>query len=200
MIASRQRESYVEVGPSGATPDKIEAGAKKAQIVVMGSGSTGLIYFTDSKERMSYEHIQDAHPELILGLVDHPGVGFVMVRSEEQGDMVLSKDGVHYLDDDHVDGTDPRAIYGPNAADHLRRESGFSNCPDIVVSSAYDPQTEEMAGFEDQVSHHGGLGGPQNYPFVLRPTALPYDDAPVVGAMSVYSLLRGWRDEVQSVQ
>ena len=52
-------------------------------------------------------------------------------------------------------------------------------------------------GFEDQVSHHGGLGGPQNYPFVLRPMALPYDGTPVVGATSVYKLLRSWRDGIQ---
>jgi hypothetical protein len=89
------------------------------------------------------------------------------------------------------------AIYGPNAANHLRRESSFSNCPDIIVNTVYDPQTKEAAGFEDQVSHHGGLGGPQNYPFVLRPMALPYDGTPVVGATSVYKLLRSWRDGIQ---
>ena len=197
MVASRQREDHVEVGPAGATPDEIEDGAKEAQIVVMGSGCTGLIYFTDSKERMTYEQIQEAHPELIVGLINHPGIGFVLVRSLEQGDMVICNDGIHYLDDDHVDGTDPLEVFGPNAADHLRRESSYSNCPDIVVNAVYNPETEEAAGFEDQVSHHGGLGGPQNYPFVLRPTVLPYDGNPVVSAMSLYRLLRGWRDELQ---
>ena len=197
MVASRQRQGHIEVGPLAATPDKIEAGAREAEIVVMASGCTGLIYFTDSKERMIYEQIQDAHPELIVGLINHPGVGFVLVRSQEQGDMVINNDGIHYLNNDHVDGTDPLGVFGPNAAEHLRRESSYSNCPDIVVNAVYNPHTGEAACFEDQVSHHGGLGGPQNYPFVLRPTMLPYDGVPVVGARSLYRLLRTWRDELQ---
>lgn len=199
MLASRQRAGYVEVGPGAAMPDKMGASAEEAQIVVLASGCTGLVYFTDSSERRTYEQIQDAHPELIVGLINHPGIGFVMVKSQEQGDMVISNDGVHYLEDDHVDGTDPLAVFGPNAAAHMRRESRFSTCPDIVVNTAYDPRTEELAGFENQASHHGGLGGPQNHPFVLRPTVLSYDGAPLVGATSVYKLLRGWRDTVQGM-
>jgi hypothetical protein len=166
----------------------------------MGSGSTGLIYFTDSPTRMTFEKIQDQYPELIIGLKDNPGIGFILVRSEEQGDIVIGRQGVHYLSDDHVDGkVDPLAVFGPNAADHLRRETSFSNCPDLVVSSVYDPATQEMPGFENQVSHHGGMGGPQSYPFLLRPTALPYDGTPIIGAENVHHLLRRWREQVQGM-
>ena len=78
---------------------------------------------------------------------------------------MIGKQGVHYLKDDQCEGlVDPLAVFGPNAADHLRRESSFSNCPDLVVSTRYDPVTQEMPGFENQVSHHGGMGGPQSYP------------------------------------
>ena len=96
--------------------------------------------------------------------------------------MVMSKGGIHYLDDDTVEGVDPLADFGPNAASLLRRESSFSNCPDLLVNTMYDPQTQELAGFENQVSHHGGMGGPQNHPFVLHPASLPADGKPVVGA------------------
>jgi hypothetical protein len=200
MFASRTKDGVVEINPSEASPEKEQEQAQKTKVVVMGSGSTGLIYFTDSPTRMTFEQIQDRHPELIIGLKDNPGVGFILVRTEAQGDIVIGKQGVHYLIDDHLEGkVDPLAIFGPNAADHLRRESSFSNCPDLVVSSVYDPATQEMPGFENQVSHHGGMGGPQSYPFLLRPTALPYDGTPIIGAENVHHLLRRWREQVQGL-
>jgi hypothetical protein len=170
----------------------------KANVVVYGSGSSGLIYFTDSKERLTLEQIGQAYPGLVVGLAQHPGIGFVLVKSTEQGSMVIGKKGVHFLDNDTVEGEDPLANYGPNAAMHLRRESSFSNCPDIIVNSVYDPETDEIAGFENQVGHHGGMGGNQNHPFIMYPAELAYDGKPVVGAESVYKLLRGWRDKVQA--
>ena len=200
MFASRTKDDYVEVTPKGTTSDKVDTEAEKAKVVVMGSGSTGLIYFTDSPQRMTFEQIQAAHPELVLGLKDHPGIGFLLVRSEAQGDIVVGKSGVHYLKDDLVEGIDPLANFGPNAAMHLRRESSFSNCPDIVVNTLYDPATQELAGFENQVSHHGGLGGPQNHPFILRPVNLPYNGSPIIGAESVHHLLRGWREQAQNLK
>jgi hypothetical protein len=200
MLASRTHDDYVEIAPKDASAEKLESEAEKAKVIVMGSGCAGLIYFTDSSERMTFEKIQDQYPELIIGLYTQPGIGFILVRSEVNGDIVLSKGGVHYLSDDHVEGIDPLAAYGPNAARHLRRESSYSNCPDLVVNTIYDPVAQEMTGFESQVSHHGGLGGPQNYPFILRPTSLPYDGTPVIGAESVHHLLRGWREQVQGLK
>jgi uncharacterized membrane protein YvlD (DUF360 family) len=200
MLASKTKEGAVDIAPKEASADKDQAEAKKAKVVVMGSGSTGLIYFTDSPTRMTFEQIQDRYPELILGLTGNPGIGFILVRSEAQGDIVIGKNGVHYLSDDHIEGkVDPLAVFGPNAADHLRRETSFSNCPDLVVSSVYDPATQEMPGFENQVSHHGGMGGPQSYPFLLRPTDLPYDGKPIIGAENVHHLLRRWREQVQGL-
>jgi putative membrane protein len=200
MFASRSHDDYVEVTPKDTASSKTDAEAEKAKVVVMGSGSTGLIYFTDSPQRMTFEQIQAAYPELILGLKDHPGIGFLLVRTDAQGDIVIGKSGVHYLKDDVVEGVDPLAVFGPNAALHLRRESSFSNCPDIVVNTHYDPATQELAGFENQVSHHGGLGGPQNHPFILRPVKLPYDGSPIVGAESVHHLLRAWREQFQNLK
>ena len=201
MLKSRTKEGEVEVGPKESASDKEQAEAQKAKVVVMGSGSTGLIYFTDSPTRMTFERIQDAYPELILGLKDNPGVGFILVRTEAEGDIVIGKQGVHYLADGRVEGNvDPLAVFGPNAAHHLRRETSFSNCPDLVVSTVFDPVTQEMPGFENQVSHHGGMGGPQSFPFLLRPVVLPYDSTPIIGAENVHHLLRGWREQVQGLK
>jgi hypothetical protein len=134
---------------------------------------------------------------LLVGLVQHPGVGFVLVRSSEFGDVVIGKGGFYYLQDDRIDGVNPLANYGPNAARHIRRESSFPSCPDLLVNTVYDPQTELMYCLENQVSHHGSLGGPQNHPFVLHPVSLSSGDGPIVTAEGLYRVLRGWRDQAQ---
>lgn len=199
-LASKTKDGVIEVGPDRdakeSVPEKQEMA--NANVVVFGSGSTGLIYFTDSKTRMTYEQIQDAHPDLILGLINHPGVGFIIVKSETNGTMVMTRGGINFVDLNKVEGSvDPLAVYPPNAAMHVRRESSFVDCPDIIVNTKFDPATEELCGFENQVSHHGGLGGPQNRPFVLYPSTLPYDGTPIVHAVGLYKLLRGWRDAAQ---
>ena len=192
MFRSRTKDDIVQVAPESENDDI----ARGKKVVVVGSGCAGLIYFTGISERMTYEQILEAYPALLLGLVKHPGIGFALVESSENGPMVLGKEGIHFLTDSKVEGEDPLQPFGPNAAKHLKRENGFSGCPDILVNTTYDPQTEELPGFENQVSHHGGLGGPQCHPFLLHPASLPVGDKPIVTAVSLHKLLRGWRERV----
>ena len=56
---------------------------------------------------------------------------------------------------------------------------------------------EEGCAFEELISFHGGLGGPQTRPFLLYPAGLPLSAAPIVGAAAVNELLAGWRRELQ---
>jgi uncharacterized membrane protein YvlD (DUF360 family) len=161
--------------------------------IVLGSGNLGLIYLMDFPHRVTLEEMREAHPELIPALREHPHIGFVMVRSAADGALVLGAEGVHRLADDTVDGVDPLAGFSPNAARHLRRTDGFPHVPDIVVNSFYDPVTEEGCAFEELISFHGGMGGPQTQPFILHPVRLPAPGEPVVGAEAVHRLLQGWR-------
>ena len=62
-----------------------------------------------------------------------------------------------------------------------------------MVNSFYDPVTEEGCAFEELISFHGGLGGPQTRPFLLHPAAPPVPAEPLVGAEAIHRLLRGWR-------
>ncbi len=193
MLRSKTEQDVVEVAPVRENDQK----AREKKVVALCSGSSGLVYFTHADERMTYEQIQAAYPDLLVGLVKHPGIGFVLVKSAENGSMVLGKDGIHFLDDGKVEGQDPLLPYGPNAARHLMRETAFPDCPDLLVNTTYDPETQELAGMENQVSHHGGLGGPQCHAFVLHPASLPAGDEPIVTAVGLYRVLRGWRDTVQ---
>ena len=48
-----------------------------------------------------------------------------------------------------------------------------------MVNSRYDPELNEVAAFEDQVSSHGGLGGPQTHPFLLYPAEFTPPSEPI---------------------
>jgi hypothetical protein len=162
------------------------------ELSVMASGNLGLISFPREPGRLTKERIDALHPRLIPTLREHPGVGFLLVRSESDGPIVLGAEGVRYLGSDQVDGEDPLAPFGPNAADHVRRTDGFAHCPDIVLNGAYWPETDEVAAFEELVGSHGGMGGDQSRPFVLFPSDWRSPDKPVVGAETLHRHMRGW--------
>ena len=67
-----------------------------------------------------------------------------------------------------------------------------------MVGSFYDPELEEGCAFEELISFHGGLGGPQTEPFILAPVGLPSPDGPIVGAAAVHGVLAGWRATLQA--
>jgi len=77
------------------------------------------------------------------------------------------------------------------------RASGFDHAPDILVGSFYDPATEEGCAFEELISFHGGIGGPQTRPFLLYPAGLPLPEGQLVGAAAVNELLLAWRQDLQ---
>ena len=167
-------------------------------VVALASGNLGLIYLMEEKRRLTLEEIEQRHPRLIPALRDHPHIGFLLVRSGRHGPVVLGSKGVHYLDDGRVEGEDPLAPFPPNAAAHLRRTDGFDHVADIMVNSFYDHELEQGCAFEELISFHGGMGGPQTQPFLLYPAELPLPSEPIVGAAQVHAVLSGWRRLLQA--
>src|SRR5215208_3400289 len=162
------------------------------ELVVMASGCLGLISFPREPGRVTLERIHKRYPDLLPTLRDHPGIGFLLVRSEQYGAMVIGARGINFLDEGRVEGEDPLAPFGPNAALHVKRTDGFTHCPDIMVNSTYWPEIEEVAAFEELVGSHGGLGGPQSYPFVLAPSDWALPKEPIVGAEAMHRRMRRW--------
>jgi hypothetical protein len=170
-------------------------------LVVAASGNLANIYFTEVRERASLEGIARMHPELMPGLVRHEGIGFIMVRSEEHGPLVISRDGVHNLETDEIEGQDPLRWYGEHTPDNLRELDGYDHIGDIFIISMYDPSTEEVAPFEHQVGSHGGLGGLQTKAFVMYPTAFATQDETVdlVGAPEINRKIHEWIDRAKEM-
>ncbi|MGI9538586.1 MAG: alkaline phosphatase family protein, partial [Miltoncostaeaceae bacterium] len=167
------------------------------EVMVLGSGNLGLVYFTDSTTRVSLEEIEARHPDLIPALRGHPHIGWLLVRSSEHGALVLGPEGANYLDEGRIEGVDPLARFSPHAAMHLLRTDSFSNVADIMVNSFYDEARQEGCAFEELISFHGGMGGPQTRPFILAPVDLPLPEEPILGAEAVHGLLDGWRRGLQ---
>ena len=51
-------------------------------------------------------------------------------------------------------------------------------------------ELDEGCAFEELISFHGGLGGPQTRPFILYPDGLEVGEEPLAGAAAVRKLLK----------
>ena len=166
------------------------------QVVVLGSGNLGLIYLMEEPRRLTLEEIEQRHPDLLTALREHPHVGWLLVRSDRDGPVVLGGRGARYLVDGRIEGEDPLANFSPTAARHLERTDSFEHVADVMVGSFYDPDMDEGCAFEELISFHGGIGGPQTRPFILHPRRLQVPDEPIIGAANVHAVLAGWRTEL----
>lgn len=161
-----------------------------SEVIVLASGNLAMIYLTQWTHRLTYEEIQKFFPELIPGIVNNEYIGFLVVRSSEKGDMAIGKNGTYYLDTDEIEGENPLEGFGKNIARHIKRNSAFKYTPDILVNSFYDEENDEVCAFEELVGSHGGAGGSQSKPFILYPSEWKIDDEEIIGAESIYRILK----------
>ncbi len=138
--------------------------SRGSEPVVLASGNLGLVSFPDVPHRMTKEEIDARHPALLPTLANHPGIGFLLVRSERHGGVVLGAYGAEIPLDELDDNPGPLAPFGPGAADVVRRTHTFPHTADIMVNSFHDPADGEVLAFEEQIGSHGGLGAPSPAP------------------------------------
>ena len=196
-LGSRTTDGVVALGPSGG--DKAEArpagGAprERSDLIAIASGNLGLVYFPQMPGRVTLEQLAEAHPGLIDTLARHPGIGAMLIKSEEHGSIVIGAAGINFLDEDRVEGVDPVAQFGGRAREAVLRLDGMDHVPDLSVISLYDPDFDEVAAFEELIGSHGGLGGPQTQPVILYPSDWELDEE-LVGAPAVYRQIRRWAE------
>jgi uncharacterized membrane protein YvlD (DUF360 family) len=164
-----------------------------AEVVVLASGNLGLVYLMETQQRLTLEEIDDRYPDLLRSLREHPHLGWLLGHSELRGPVVLGSRGARYLTEGRIEGDDPLAGFSATAPRHLLRADGFRHAPDVLVGSFYDGGLEEGCAFEELISFHGGIGGPQTRPFLFYPASLPLPDESLVGAEAVHHVLARWR-------
>jgi uncharacterized membrane protein YvlD (DUF360 family) len=177
----------------GAVPG---ADSAPPDVVVASSGNLAHVYFTSVPGRMTEDEIETRYPGLIEALSCHPGIGALLVRSAAGHALALGRRGRFDLTAGQPDADDFLVEYGPRAVQNLLHLDGFTNVGDLILLGAVDPISGEVTGFEELVGSHGGLGGWQSEPFLLRPKTLTLTEDPLVGAPALYRQLTAWRDQL----
>lgn len=173
-------------------PPDLEAAAldpqRRGDIVVRPSGGLAHVYFNVSPQRLNLSDIVWLYPTLITQLLDHPGIGLVVGREGEQT-IVMGKGGTRMLMEDkqEMQGDDPlRGLTDPKVASaELARLAAFPHSGDLILFGAWDANGG-VVSFEDQLGAHGGLGGPQNQPFIIHPSDVPLDASALTSPRDLY--------------
>src|SRR5512137_804153 len=159
-----------------ATTAQLAAGELTApvSITVCGSGNLGQIYFDLYPRRIKRNELDAAYPGLVAALVQHEGVGVVVVADEAGVPIALGKKGQRNLHTGQVRGEDPLKMYGdPDLrAKQVRRVADFPHVGDIMVLSTVYPDGT-VAAMEELIGSHGGMGGEQTDSFLLHPADMP---------------------------
>ena len=199
--ATRERsvgdEVHLEPGTTAEVPAAGAGTTAEGDVVVIASGNLAMVYLTRFAGRVSLEELEDAHPGLVAALVAHPGIGYLVVRSERHGDVVLGRNGTRFLDEDRVEGRDPLAPFGERAVREVRRHARLAHVGDLVVNSPLYPGTEEVAAYEELVGNHGGLGGWQTEGVLVHPSSWLLGEAVrLEGADAVHRQLVEWLEQL----
>jgi len=183
--------------------------SKRGDIVVRNSGSLSHVYFNVTPRPMNLSEIALIYPRLLNRLIEHQGIGLVVGR--EEGEVVIvGKDGTLALPlhppknggdkaGVEVRGQNP-LLFLPEpelAASQLRQLASFPHSGDIVIFGAWR-EGGEVVCFENQVASHGGLGGPQDYPFIMYPGEFSLDLEEVTNAKDLYPHFVAYLDRVMS--
>jgi hypothetical protein len=156
---------------------------------------------------MDLSEIALIYPSLLEGLASHPGIDLVVGREEGQV-VVVGGQGTLWIGPEsrRVEGQDPlrggqaAARLEPGAprvrrsdeqwaAEQLARLARFPHSGDLILFGAWDGQ--KVTAFEDQVATHGGLHGPQIWPFFASTTGEVLSPRGIDGAEEVYTRLVG---------
>jgi len=151
---------------------------RRSDVVVRSSGSLAHLYFNVTTRQMDVSEIASLYPGLVVKLAAHPGVWLVVGREDDEV-IVASSRGILSLNHDQqvTEGDNPLAVLSEPAlaAEQIRRLALFPHSGDLILLGTYDPESQEVICFEQQWACHGGLGGPQDYPFLICPGEIDMD-------------------------
>ena len=162
---------------------------RQQDVVVSASGPLAHVYFKVCPRQLDLIEVAILYPHLLDALLTAPGVGALVGRAEgrtvvlgsEGGSLVIEEDG------ERIEEPNPLAQFGDAAyaAKQLDYLTHFPHSGDLIVLGAMEADGKVVA-FEEQVSTHGGLGGPQIYPFIARSPECPLTPEALDDAVDLY--------------
>jgi hypothetical protein len=163
-----------------------------ADVTFCGSGNLAQVYFHRFPQRATISELNRAYPNLIDALVQHEGVGLVVVADDTGVPLALGPRGARNLHTGDVTGDDPLALYGDAElrAWQVRRLSDYPCAGDLtIISTVYPDNT--VAALEELIGVHGGLGGEQTDSFLLHPADMVVP--PTRSSTDIFALLNARR-------
>ncbi len=164
--------------------------ARHGEIVVRNSGSLSHVYFDVTPRQMDLSEVALLYPKLLDALVRHQGIGFVVGR-EGQAVVLTNREGALWCGpgEEQLEGQHPLTGYGDLAwgVGQVVRLARFPHAGDLILFGTWDG--ERVVCFEEQVACHGGLGGPQDWPFLAFPPGQRLSSRAIENAEEVYTRL-----------
>ncbi|MCW2524760.1 MAG: type phosphodiesterase/nucleotide pyrophosphatase, partial [Frankiales bacterium] len=171
------------------TPVDVET---RPDLLVVASGNLAMLYLPRHPGRLTLEQLTELHPDLVAGLTQHPGIGFVVAETDTRGPVAIGVAGLRRLREGTVIGCDPLVPYGDQIAADLLEHSDRDHVGDLVVCSLLEDGTQEVAAFEELVGCHGGAGGAQTQAVLLHPASWSPPDRPLTSSDQLHRQLTGW--------
>ena len=147
--------------PRPGTPEQPAAAGDLPDVVTVGSGNLGLVWFPQVPHRLTLEDFQERWPGLVDGLAARPGVGVVVVDTAEQGLVAIGPRGLRPAGAGRrgARGEDPLAAVRPARARRTSlRAARLPHTGDLLLISTVT-RPGHVHAFEGQVGSHGGIGG-----------------------------------------
>lgn len=173
-----------------------EEKGKAVNITIVNSSPMSNLYFNFSRDRVTLEEIERAHPGLVGALVRHDGVGLVVGHSDGSP-MILSKKGraLYLKSGKKIDGRDPLEGFSDacQIETEILRQFSMGQAGDLVLYGAL--KDSHVINFEEQMGGHGGIGGMQNYPFILYPDRIDFPFRKIKNARELYEVFSRYLDD-----
>ena len=181
---------------AGRPPSRWREDASEHAAIVLASGGLGLISLPERDHRLTIEEIEGLHPGLIGTLVDHPGIGFVMVRSDGDGAVVLGAGGRRAPP--RRSGDRRRTRCSTSGRTRPTTCAAPTASPTAPTSSSTASTTPRPTRSRRSRSSWARTGGSAAGRATLRPGPEPSGASPrqpIVGVQAMHDALRGWLAE-----
>lgn len=136
---------------------------------IVPSSSIAHMYFSEHFiQPASRETIEKLSPKLIQTLLDHPGIGWVLVRGRDDTQILIGKHGKTIFRKNNIVSETGVSVDGPDRKKILTALGQFAtehNNGDIVLFGAL--YKDKSVNFEDYQGTHGGFTGHMAWPFIM---------------------------------
>jgi len=182
-----------EAGPDGREAWDPE---RHSDVAVRVSGPLAHVYFNLSGQRLNLSDVALLYPTLLSCLIEHPGIGLVVGREGEEtvmvgrsGTLTLSPAG------DRLQGANPlKGLANPSdQAARIDQVAAFPRSGDLMLLGAWE--NGSVVTFEDQIGTHGGLGGPQETPFILYPADMEWPSGAINSPCHLYPIFARYLEQ-----